>query len=750
MISSLGSRSALMAMFLTVVVTGVGCGGTSAKPDGGDAKSDSKADRGDATSDGKGGSTGGGGAAGGEAAAGAAGSDAAAGAAGGDASPDDAADADVAIEAGTDAPGTEGGTDADAAADTGGTDAADAAQDLAPDAFPEAPSSDVPTVQMAVGPTGGTITSADGRVSLEIPAGALAASTTFSIGPASSAPAGAVGTVWEIGPTGTTFAKPVVLTLRYDMNAGSPPAGTNVAVATVVGDHWQRMPSVLDGAGGAHAAIVHLSLWAVVRKVATDCLNDVTCGKTCCDQLAGKFSGDAEVMTCRGAAFFDYIACYAGCAGTTKPQNYGSTCLRDCCHEHRGTVDDAADCRLAKPGDLAAVYECARDCLGDDPEPFVCFVPPRGRCAPCADNPNDSCHTSGAACVITHPGENGAPDTTTPGKCQGFGNKCGLCVEACEKIETCDNQRDDDCNGVIDDGCRARRCTSSATCAQGQDCVHGFCTPCGDPANVACTTTGAACSFKEEANGPTIAGKCQGYGNKCGTCEAACAAIETCANGRDDDCNGQIDDGCEARRCTVGSACPEGQDCLSGFCGPCNDPALYACTNSGAACSYKENGDAQGATINGKCQGYGNKCGTCEVACAAIETCGNGVDDDCNGTIDDGCAARQCASSKTCPAGRHCVAGYCTPCEVDPLNACTVSGAACSVKETDPPATIPGKCEGFGSGCGTCLVNCASSDTCGNDIDDDCNGVIDDDDCQPPLPPDCAGWILCEEGQQCG
>jgi hypothetical protein len=286
--------------------------------------------------------------------------------------------------------------------------------------------------------------------------------------------------------------------------------------------------------------------------------------------------------------------------------------------------------------------------------------------------------------------------------------------------------------------------------AAGQDCVAGYCTPCGDPVGPACTESGAACSYKDGANGPTITGKCRGYGNKCGTCEPACAELETCANGRDDDCNGMVDDGCEARRCTAGASCPVGQDCIGGFCGPCNDPALYACTASGVACQYQENGDPQGATIHGKCQGYGNKCGTCEQACAAIETCGNGVDDDCNGTIDDGCAARKCASSKGCPAGHSCVAGYCNPCQQDPVNGCTQSGAACTVTETDPPATMPGKCEGHGNACGACVVDCASQDTCGNDVDDDCDGVIDGDDCVLPLPPDCAGWILCEDGQQCG
>ena len=62
------------------------------------------------------------------------------------------------------------------------------------------------------------------------------------------------------------------------------------------------------------------------------------------------------------------------------------------------------------------------------------------------------------------------PPQTVSGQCHGFGNGCGACVEACDKVETCGNDRDDDCNGVIDDGCSTRTCAGRSECSAGSVC----------------------------------------------------------------------------------------------------------------------------------------------------------------------------------------------------------------------------------------------------------------------------------------
>jgi hypothetical protein len=70
--------------------------------------------------------------------------------------------------------------------------------------------------QKTIGEGGGTVQSADGRLTVTIPAGALTEATNISIQPLSNeAPLG-MGLGYRLGPEGTTFAVPVTLTFAYD------------------------------------------------------------------------------------------------------------------------------------------------------------------------------------------------------------------------------------------------------------------------------------------------------------------------------------------------------------------------------------------------------------------------------------------------------------------------------------------------------------------------------------------------------
>jgi hypothetical protein len=85
----------------------------------------------------------------------------------------------------------------------------------------------------------------DGAAKVNVPAGALTTSTVITITPATSSVPGAVGQVWEIGPTGTQFSVPVTLTLAYaDSELGTMPA-TAFAVSTVVSDTWQPIAATV-------------------------------------------------------------------------------------------------------------------------------------------------------------------------------------------------------------------------------------------------------------------------------------------------------------------------------------------------------------------------------------------------------------------------------------------------------------------------------------------------------------------------
>lgn len=78
------------------------------------------------------------------------------------------------------------------------------------------PDGDITTVQ--IGPSGGVIASAGNRVSVVIPAGAVSASQMFSIqGITNNCPADA-GKAFRSLPHGVNFAKPAIVTFRYDQD----------------------------------------------------------------------------------------------------------------------------------------------------------------------------------------------------------------------------------------------------------------------------------------------------------------------------------------------------------------------------------------------------------------------------------------------------------------------------------------------------------------------------------------------------
>ncbi|MFC4453926.1 hypothetical protein [Deinococcus sonorensis] len=84
-------------------------------------------------------------------------------------------------------------------------------------------------LHLTVGPEGGTAHSADGRLTVTIPAGALTAPTDVTVQPISSTTPHGKGAAYRLGPEGTTFRQPVALTFRYDEAQESGATGFVVA-----------------------------------------------------------------------------------------------------------------------------------------------------------------------------------------------------------------------------------------------------------------------------------------------------------------------------------------------------------------------------------------------------------------------------------------------------------------------------------------------------------------------------------------
>lgn len=97
--------------------------------------------------------------------------------------------------------------------------------------------------EQRIGPGGGQVFLADGKVSLSVPAGALTEEVWFTALPVTSIPKDDLvlaGTTYEIGPAGTHFNRPMALTISYEV--GALPKGfgeSGLALFAVSGNAWE-------------------------------------------------------------------------------------------------------------------------------------------------------------------------------------------------------------------------------------------------------------------------------------------------------------------------------------------------------------------------------------------------------------------------------------------------------------------------------------------------------------------------------
>ncbi len=194
------------------------------------------------------------------------------------------------------------------------------------------------------------------------------------------------------------------------------------------------------------------------------------------------------------------------------------------------------------------------------------------------------------------------------------------CGEACPSGQACEAG-----------ACVAAACDANAACPIGLECVDGR---CARPA--------AECAVDGDcAGGRCVEGQC--FDNQCAegalrACDSACgegtqqcrggvwractapppAEGEICGDGRDDDCDGAVDEGC--------SGCDDGAQ----------RPCETACGRGTEYCA----GDAWTG---------------CDARVPGVEQCDDGVDGDCDGTVDEGCVA--CNDGQRRPCDTECGAG---------------------------------------------------------------------------------------------
>jgi cysteine-rich repeat protein len=123
--------------------------------------------------------------------------------------------------------------------------------------------------EATIGPEGGQLRSADGRVLLTIPPGALSASSQFYIRPVQSPPDGATGTVYDIGPTGTPFSDVVSISFAVDPTDAADATNGNLQPATYdeITQLWYPLLDLeYDSKGSTLTGwVAHLSLKGLIR-----------------------------------------------------------------------------------------------------------------------------------------------------------------------------------------------------------------------------------------------------------------------------------------------------------------------------------------------------------------------------------------------------------------------------------------------------------------------------------------------------
>lgn len=126
-------------------------------------------------------------------------------------------------------------------------------------------------VSKGIGPTGGTLTSPDGKLTLTVPKGALTENNSFSIQPITNSSAAGIGLGYRLEPHDAKFATPLELSIRFDDNdlEGTVPEALELAYQDSAGAWHAPTASRLDmNTKTLTVSTTHFSDWLFLRQLA--------------------------------------------------------------------------------------------------------------------------------------------------------------------------------------------------------------------------------------------------------------------------------------------------------------------------------------------------------------------------------------------------------------------------------------------------------------------------------------------------
>ena len=389
-------------------------------------------------------------------------------------------------------------------------------------------------------------------------------------------------------------------------------------------------------------------VWGQCRGDPVPCSNPSPCIRSDCNSSTGQCEDTVLVgRPCDNGDPCDvYDTCRASgvCRGTPFGCNDGNPCTTDSCNSNTGQCEHVNNMALCDDGDLCTENDVCHDgtCSGDPKQVPPASICHEQVCDPATGEFVEEFLPHGTPCESTD-------QCALWTKCR-YGECIGAQQRNCDDGDPC---TDDSCISDLLGGCfhqhNTAQCDDGDACTTGDQCNQGRCegsaidcsspNPCVtgvcDPTNGQCLEIfnsdkcddGDACTTGDRCK----QGECHGWPIECDD-GVFCNGFETCNNGT----------------CEFGTPpnCNDENPCTQDLC----DENLRQCVNPplaiiGTLCGSSDVGECQFGMV--KCDGITGQTHCLGNVEPQVEVC-DGLDNNCDGVIDEGCG-ETCVANEDCP-----------------------------------------------------------------------------------------------------